>query len=284
MKKITLPGFDSHPSTPQCYTRLRQNDVVGGTKKAYRITVRQLESMVRLSEALARLCLEDEVKPDHVMEAFRLLKQSIVTVEANDVDLSDFVDKSSEVEIKKLIENQDDDEGEEGADDGNASEQDSKQDPGDDENEGPGAIKGNDSGGKPIAATAADSADDTAATDANIEQAPTKPAGKSTNSITWEKYSEIKNCLALHLRHTEEEEGATGVSQHELVLWYLSDGPRSHLIQSEKDLMAEKQLVMSIIERLITKDKSLIVVDSEDGGQDIDQRVVAVHPNYVIHS
>ena len=65
----------------QCYGKLRSNDAVGGSKKSYRITVRQLESMIRLSEALARLCLEDEVTPDHVSEAFRLLRKSIVNVE-----------------------------------------------------------------------------------------------------------------------------------------------------------------------------------------------------------
>lgn len=65
----------------RCYGKLRQNDSAPGSKKSYRITVRQLESMIRLAEALARLCLEDKIGPDHVMEAFRLLRKSIVNVE-----------------------------------------------------------------------------------------------------------------------------------------------------------------------------------------------------------
>ena len=40
-----------------CYRQLRQNDVVGRSKTAYRVTVRQLESLVRLSEAHARIHL-----------------------------------------------------------------------------------------------------------------------------------------------------------------------------------------------------------------------------------
>jgi DNA replication licensing factor MCM6 len=43
------------------YCRLRENDVTGASKSSYRITVRQLESMIRLSEALARLHLKQEV-------------------------------------------------------------------------------------------------------------------------------------------------------------------------------------------------------------------------------
>lgn len=44
------------------YKRLRQRDGGGATKSAWRITVRQLESMLRLSEAMARLYCSDEVR------------------------------------------------------------------------------------------------------------------------------------------------------------------------------------------------------------------------------
>ncbi|XP_045154849.1 DNA replication licensing factor MCM6 [Echinops telfairi] len=69
------------------YKRLRQRDGSGVTKSAWRITVRQLESMIRLSEAMARMHCCDEVQPKHVKEAFRLLNKSIIRVETPDVNL-----------------------------------------------------------------------------------------------------------------------------------------------------------------------------------------------------
>ncbi|XP_060683822.1 DNA replication licensing factor MCM6-like [Hemiscyllium ocellatum] len=67
------------------YRRLRQRDGSGVTKSAWRITVRQLESMIRLSESMARMHCCDEVQPKHVKEAFRLLNKSIIRVETPDV-------------------------------------------------------------------------------------------------------------------------------------------------------------------------------------------------------
>eukprot|EP00043_Microstomoeca_roanoka_P015155 m.151343 g.151343 ORF g.151343 m.151343 type:complete len:812 (-) comp16197_c1_seq2:633-3068(-) len=69
------------------YQRLRQGDSSGLNKSSTRITVRQLESMIRLSEALARLHCDDQVQPEYVREACRLLRKSIIHVETDDVEL-----------------------------------------------------------------------------------------------------------------------------------------------------------------------------------------------------
>ena len=72
------------------YRMLREGDSVGSrTQTAYRITVRQLESLIRLSEAIARVHLSDVVIPTYVKEACRLLKQSIIHVESADVSLNE---------------------------------------------------------------------------------------------------------------------------------------------------------------------------------------------------
>ena len=72
-----------------CYSNLRRNDVTsnGQSNIAYRITVRQLESMIRLSEALARIDLSEEVSVQHVQEAYRLLNKSIIHVDTQNIEL-----------------------------------------------------------------------------------------------------------------------------------------------------------------------------------------------------
>lgn len=71
------------------YKELRADDAQGLGKNSYRITVRQLESMIRLSEAIARSNCVHEITPEFVNEAFNLLRQSIIHVDHDDIEVDD---------------------------------------------------------------------------------------------------------------------------------------------------------------------------------------------------
>lgn len=71
------------------YGHLRQRDIGSSGKSTWRITVRQLESMIRLSEAMAKMECSGEVLPKHVNEAYRLLNKSIIRVEQPDIHLGE---------------------------------------------------------------------------------------------------------------------------------------------------------------------------------------------------
>ena len=71
------------------YKELRANDSGGVGRNSYRITVRQLESLIRLSEAIAKANCVEDVTEQMVIEAHSLLKMSIISVERDDVDVDD---------------------------------------------------------------------------------------------------------------------------------------------------------------------------------------------------
>lgn len=70
------------------YKVLRQTDSLH-ERNSYRITVRQLESLIRLSEAVARLNFDQYVRKEYVLEACRLLKKSIIHVERHDIEVEE---------------------------------------------------------------------------------------------------------------------------------------------------------------------------------------------------
>merc|ERR1712158_150413 len=86
----------------QQYKHLRQRDTGGSAKSSWRITVRQLESMLRLSEAFARLHCSEEVSARHVKEAYRLLNKSIIRVDQPDVDINEEDDAPEEENVEAM--------------------------------------------------------------------------------------------------------------------------------------------------------------------------------------
>lgn len=85
------------------YGHLRQRDVGTSGKSTWRITVRQLESMIRLSEAMAKMECSGEVLPKHVNEAYRLLNKSIIRVEQPDIHLGEEEEEVQHMEIDENV-------------------------------------------------------------------------------------------------------------------------------------------------------------------------------------
>jgi DNA replication licensing factor MCM6 len=82
------------------YQGLRQSDI-SYQKTAYRITVRQLESLVRLSEALARAHLDDLIHPTYVSEAAKLLRKSIISVDMPNIELDGEFERNLQEDRKR---------------------------------------------------------------------------------------------------------------------------------------------------------------------------------------
>ncbi|GAU93915.1 hypothetical protein RvY_05778 [Ramazzottius varieornatus] len=82
-------GAEAMRTLVRQYVRMRGFDSNAVTKSAWRITVRQLESMIRLSEAMARLHCNDKVTVRHVAEAARLIDKSIIRVEQPDIEMDE---------------------------------------------------------------------------------------------------------------------------------------------------------------------------------------------------
>ncbi|RVX71506.1 hypothetical protein B0A52_05078 [Exophiala mesophila] len=91
-KPVFTPGAKA--LLVQKYKDLRANDSGGIGRNSYRITVRQLESLIRLSEAIAKANCVEEITEEFVLEAYALLSMSIISVEKDDVDVEDDEDET----------------------------------------------------------------------------------------------------------------------------------------------------------------------------------------------
>jgi DNA replication licensing factor MCM6 len=93
----------------EAFKALRSSDAIPGSGSVYRITVRQLEALVRLSEALARLSLRTEVVASDVREAQRLIKASVHSAGDADVVMDLPEDEVEADEVARLwLDNRDD--------------------------------------------------------------------------------------------------------------------------------------------------------------------------------
>jgi len=255
-----------------CYRRLRQGDTMGRSRTAYRITVRQLESLIRLSEALARLHCDDQVRPSYVREAFRLLRKSIIHVETEDVTF----DEPDEFE--------DPPEDDFGASEGGMDESGGQQ-----ENEG---------NAPPPEEAAGNDAEEPSGADEQSKPPKAKKAKKKKKTqISFEEYESISNAIATYLRsresETEETEGkeseedkeaeeaeqSTYLTWGQVVEWYLEQC-EAQIGDSLDELSRLRKLTNLVIRRLVKVDHVLVVIG--DGDVPELERKLAVHPNYVV--
>ncbi|GER43247.1 DNA replication licensing factor MCM6 [Striga asiatica] len=240
----------------ESYVTLRRGDMTPGSRVAYRMTVRQLEALIRLSEALARCHLDTEVQPRYVRLAVKLLKTSIINVESSEIDLSEFQEENNE----------------EGGD-GNTGN-------GDDDASGHMETDLNGAASQPASE--------------NKENADNNKSRKKL-VISDEYYQRVTRALVMRLRQHEDSlvhggTGLAGLRQRELIQWYVEQQNEKNNYSSTDEAAAEVTKLKAIIESLIQKEGYLIVVDDgrEDGGDGENarppsrtERILAVAPNYV---
>lgn len=217
------------------YRILRQDDASGTGRNSYRITVRQLESMIRLSEAIARANCTSEITPVFVREAYSLLRQSIIHVEQDDIDFD-------EEELK----------GERRADQG-PQQVDTDAEESQDVEMSAAELSAleeserifNESMG---AAGPSSAAGTSSRAPSMVADAPPAPPPKRKMTISHDKYMTLQSLVVLHLSQVERETGR-GVDRDELIDWYLE--LKEDEIQDVEELEYEKELVTKLLKKLV---------------------------------
>ncbi|AWP04525.1 MCM multi-domain protein [Scophthalmus maximus] len=229
------------------YKRLRQRDGSGGvSKSAWRITVRQLESMIRLSESMARMHCCDEVQPKHVKEAFRLLNKSIIRVETPDINL----------EQEEELEEEEEEQQEEGNNIPN----------------GVNGVNGHVNGMNGHA-------------DGVNGHAEPSSQAKPSLRLSFPEYRRISNLLVLHLRRAEEAEEEEELKKSAVVNWYLkeieSEIDSEEELVNKKGLI-EKVLHRLVHYDHILIELSQAGLKGSESSSSEEEGVLVVNPNYTL--
>lgn len=195
------------------YRELRADDSQGGAgKNSYRITVRQLESMIRLSEAIAKANCVDEVTPEMVNEAFHLLRQSIISVEHDDIEVDeddDFPPEDGETLRRAASEAA-----------GTPADEDGDAQMGDEHE------------------------------DADMGEAGTGAAAseKPKHTISYDKYISMVNTIVQRVANDEAGTGE-GIAGEELIQWYLEQQEAE--LQGEEDYHKEHALAKMVLKKMV---------------------------------
>jgi DNA replication licensing factor MCM6 len=213
----------------QRYKDLRADDAQGGVgRNSYRITVRQLESMIRLSEAIAKANCVEDITSDFVNEAFHLLRQSIISVEHDDVEVDDeegVVDGAGDVQME----------------DGETLRQ---------------AADAAAAGGATPAAADGDG-DEAMEEDGADRQASAAPsaataataAAREKQTVSYDKYISIVNMLVSKVAEDEASGSGEGMEGDALVQWYLEQ--KEEELQGEEDYNTELALARKVLKKMV---------------------------------
>ncbi|KAF8969320.1 mis5 protein [Flammula alnicola] len=213
------------------YRILRQDDATGAGRNSYRITVRQLESMIRLSEAIARANCTSEITPAFVREAYTLLRQSIIHVEHDAIEFD-------EEEL----------EGERGNEPQRATDDSEDVQMADTTMDESVPVRVN-VAGRPAPPQAGGSSSSRVGSVApGTEPAPGPVLPKRRMIISHDKYIELQSLVILYLSEHERKTGK-GMDREELIDWYLEQ--KEGEMQDIEQLEYEKELITKLLRKLV---------------------------------
>jgi len=251
-----------------CYRKLRQGDTMGRSRSAYRITVRQLESMIRLSEALARLHCSDEIQPSYVQEAYRLLKTSIIQVETSDIEVDE------EDELGSAVGGADAGDDEDTVNSQEMMETQPSINPGEYTEEGQGVSIQRPTGVLHV--------EDSKGSSSGPYVPRVRKEAKKKTKISFEEYETITNAIAGHLRAREGEDVIDYLTWDQVMEWYLNQC-MDDIGDSLERLEEIKKKVTLVIRRLIDVDRILVTVgEAPQLKREQGKTLLAVHPNYEV--
>jgi DNA replication licensing factor MCM6 len=193
------------------YKQMRQEQGRG-------VTVRQLESLLRLSEAVARVHLSDYVTPEFVDTAFSLVNSTRTKMADREIGLDEDVGLPASEEAEADAEAAEKD----GADAGAQGER------------------------------------------------------KRKLKLTFSEYQRIGKMLAQYLETKQRDNEP--VTEAELTYWYLEQIEGD--LKSEAMVIEQQHLIQLVINRLIEKDRVIIIYKESDDAARPENRVLIKHPNF----
>ncbi|OII72923.1 DNA replication licensing factor MCM6-like AAA ATPase [Cryptosporidium ubiquitum] len=243
------------------YKALRMGDATSGAK-AMRITVRQLESLIRLSEAVAKLRFSYLVTPEHVEEACQIFKSSLSKIRYNDIDLGemDDYDEEEENDLEDIKQTEKD-----------------------------GKIRKTKIG-KNEHDENSETEDIEMIQESKNEKSSSKNKKKANVTIGYNEYFQIARRFVDKLQNCENSE----ISITDLIAWHISEYDHP---ESEEELGELEEKYHRAIQRMIHRDMILYIsfqeeISSQRNDQDNTQEeeneailmaYVKVHPNYNVN-